>query len=43
MKQRAPSSSGMLLRGQAKSYLQNKFSAVLDPKKSASDVDKGLA
>ena len=34
---------GMLLRGQAKSYLQNKFSAVLDPKKSASDVDEGLA
>ncbi len=29
---------GMLLRGQAKSYLQKKFSAVLDPSKSTSDL-----
>ena len=29
---------GMLLRGQAKSYLQKKFSAVLDPSKSAADL-----
>ena len=34
---------GMLLRGQAKSYLQKKFSTVLDPSKSADDVGKGLA
>ena len=34
---------GMLLRGQAKSYLQKKFSTVLDPSKSADEVDKGLA
>ena len=30
---------GMLLRGQAKSYLQKKFSAVLDPSKSAADLN----
>jgi hypothetical protein len=29
---------GMLLRGQAKSYLQKKFSAVLDPSKSSADL-----
>ncbi|MDY7228051.1 polyhydroxyalkanoic acid system family protein [Hyalangium rubrum] len=29
---------GMLLRGQAKSYLQKKFGAVLDPSKSLNDV-----
>ncbi|HEX8825964.1 MAG TPA: polyhydroxyalkanoic acid system family protein [Archangium sp.] len=34
---------GMLLRGQAKSYIQKKFSTVLDPSKSISDLDKGLA
>ena len=34
---------GMLLRGQAKSYLQKKFSTVLDPSKSFDDVNKGLA
>jgi len=34
---------GMLLRGQAKSYLQKKFSTVLDPSKSFDEVDKGLA
>ncbi|WNG37532.1 hypothetical protein F0U61_30460 [Archangium violaceum] len=34
---------GMLLRSQAKSYLQKKFSTVLDPSKSADDLDKGLA
>lgn len=34
---------GMLLRGQAKSYLQKKFSTVLDPSKNADEVDKGLA
>jgi len=34
---------GMLLRGQAKSYLQKKFSTVLDPSKSVDDVNKGLA
>jgi Putative polyhydroxyalkanoic acid system protein (PHA_gran_rgn) len=34
---------GMLLRGQAKSYLQKKFSAALDPSKSGIDDDKGLA
>ncbi len=34
---------GMLLRGQAKSYLQKKFTSVLDPSKSLEDVNKGLA
>ncbi len=34
---------GMLLRGKAKSYLQEKFSSVLDPKKSLDDVTRGLA
>ena len=34
---------GMLLRGKAKSYIQDKFSTVLDPKKSLDDVNKGLA
>ena len=34
---------GMLLRGKAKSYLQEKFSSVLDPKKSLDDVQRGLA
>ncbi len=34
---------GMLLRGQAKSYLQKKFTAALDPAKSGVDDDKGLA
>ncbi|WNG47975.1 hypothetical protein F0U60_30400 [Archangium minus] len=34
---------GMLLRSQAKSYLQKKFSTVLDPSKSVDEVDKGLA
>ena len=34
---------GMLLRSQAKSYLQKKFSAALDPSKSGIDDDKGLA
>ncbi|MFY0523268.1 polyhydroxyalkanoic acid system family protein [Archangium gephyra] len=34
---------GMLLRGQAKSYLQKKFSAALDPSKSGIEDDKGLA
>lgn len=29
---------GMLLRGQAKSYLQKKFSAVLDPSRSSADL-----
>ena len=29
---------GLLLRGQAKSYLQKKFGAVLDPSKSLADV-----
>lgn len=29
---------GMLLRGQAKAYLQKKFGAVLDPSKSLADV-----
>ena len=29
---------GMLLRGQAKSYLQKKFGAVLDPSKSLADL-----
>ena len=34
---------GMLLRSQAKSYLQKKFSTVLDASKSIDDVNKGLA
>lgn len=34
---------GMLLRGQAKSYLQKKLGGVLDPSKSLDDVGKGLA
>ncbi len=34
---------GMLLRGQAKKYLQQKFTAALDPTKSPDDVGKGLA
>lgn len=29
---------GLLLRGQAKAYLQKKFGAVLDPSKSLADV-----
>jgi hypothetical protein len=29
---------GMLLRGQAKAYLQKRFGAVLDPSKSLTDV-----
>ena len=29
---------GMLLRGQAKAYLQKKFGAVLDPSKSLADL-----
>jgi hypothetical protein len=33
---------GMLLRGQAKSYLQKKFGAVLDPSKSLADVKNNL-
>ncbi|AEI67649.1 hypothetical protein LILAB_28840 [Corallococcus macrosporus] len=33
---------GMLLRGQAKSYLQKKFSAVLDPNKSLDQVKSSL-
>jgi hypothetical protein len=33
----------MLLRGKAKSYIQDKFSAVLDASKSNDDVNKGLA
>jgi hypothetical protein len=32
---------GLLLRGQAKTYLQKKFGAVLDPSKSLADI-KGL-
>ncbi|MET0401586.1 MAG: polyhydroxyalkanoic acid system family protein [Cystobacter sp.] len=34
---------GMLLRGKAKSYIQDKFSSVLDSSKSIDDVNKGLA
>lgn len=34
---------GMLLRGKAKSYLQGKFTSVLDASKSLDDVNKGLA
>jgi hypothetical protein len=34
---------GMLLRGQAKSYLQKKFGEVLDPSKSLNDVKTNLA
>ena len=34
---------GMLLRGQAKSYLQKKFGEVLDPNKSLNDVKSSLA
>jgi hypothetical protein len=34
---------GMLLRGQAKSYLQKKFGEVLDPSKSLNDVKSSLA
>ncbi len=30
---------GMLLRGQAKKYIQGKFDTFLDPKKSAADLD----
>jgi hypothetical protein len=33
---------GMLLRGQAKSYLQKKFGEVLDPSKSLTDVKSSL-
>ncbi|NOJ82908.1 MULTISPECIES: polyhydroxyalkanoic acid system family protein [Myxococcus] len=33
---------GMLLRGQAKSYLQKKFGAVLDPNKSLDQVKSSL-
>lgn len=33
---------GMLLRGQAKSYLQKKFGSVLDPKKSLEQVKGDL-
>ncbi|QDE97979.1 MULTISPECIES: polyhydroxyalkanoic acid system family protein [Myxococcus] len=33
---------GMLLRGQAKSYLQKKFGAVLDPSKSLDQVKSSL-
>ncbi|MGQ0506928.1 MAG: polyhydroxyalkanoic acid system family protein [Myxococcaceae bacterium] len=31
---------GMLLRGTAKKYLENKFATFLDPSKSLSDLDK---
>ena len=34
---------GMLLRGKAKSYLQDKFASVLDPKKSLDQVKGQLA
>lgn len=34
---------GLLLRGQAKSYLQKKFGEVLDPGKSLDDVKSALA
>jgi Putative polyhydroxyalkanoic acid system protein (PHA_gran_rgn) len=34
---------GMLLRGQAKSYLTKKFGAVLDPGKSMDEVQRDLA
>lgn len=34
---------GMLLRGQAKSYLQKKFGEVVDPNKSLNDVKSSLA
>ena len=33
---------GMLLRGQAKAYLQKKFGAVLDPSKSLADVKSSM-
>lgn len=33
---------GMLLRGQAKSYLTRKFAAVLDPNKSLADLQSDL-
>jgi hypothetical protein len=33
---------GMLLRSQAKSYLQKKFGAVLDPGKSLTDLKSTL-
>jgi hypothetical protein len=33
---------GMLLRGKAKSYLQDKFASVLDPKKSLDQVKSNL-
>lgn len=33
---------GMLLRGQAKSYLQKKFGAVLDPNKNLDQVKSSL-
>lgn len=33
---------GMLLRGQAKAYLQKKFAAVLDPSKSLTEVKSNL-
>ncbi|ABF85886.1 hypothetical protein MXAN_4137 [Myxococcus xanthus DK 1622] len=33
---------GMLLRGQAKSYLQKKFGSVLDPSKSLDQVKSSL-
>jgi hypothetical protein len=34
---------GMLLRSKAKSYLQDKFASVLDPKKSLDQVKSNLA
>jgi hypothetical protein len=33
---------GMLLRGQAKAYLQKKFATVLDPSKSLADVKSSM-
>lgn len=33
---------GLLLRGQAKSYLQKKFGSVLDPSKSLADIKNGM-
>jgi hypothetical protein len=32
----------MLLRGQAKAYLQKKFGAVLDPSKSLADIKSSM-
>jgi hypothetical protein len=34
---------GLLLRGKTKSYLQDKLSTVLDPKKNLDEVQRGLA